>query len=881
MTSLTDEKLVKFYSDKWTGSQVDFCKQFNEDPQQFARFIAGHYESARSREALKQFWERFYLSHSELLDNPVNDSDSNHGDHSPPLSNAQQQLDGGGKHSRQKSKTRNLNLLQNYYNLGMGDSVSNVSTDPLNIDSPSFDLKQYFEHTIKTSTLPQLVSKDNELVSEIRTLDGDMKTLVYDNYTKFINATDIIKKMKNNVENMEDGMQLLSKNMELITTCSDKINSTLSARRERIDQLSGLHKLLKKLQYLTALPSKLNSCVEMQAYNLAVKYYNSNNGILKQYNHIPSFQTIQAECDEIITSMKSKLYEKLAVIDCPQVEVGEAAELLMELLEPVDAVRTHYLKGRKEHTLAVLYQFDKRQFDDVVQLIGELNQAFLTEYTYNIESYKSLFVNRFDGTHASKEERKRSLNLLEDFSKDLFNRYLSTAKSKLTLYKNPEQKIKGLELMYSEVSKRQDQLVDTTSITDIINATVHDQITDYFDNLQKTIQNHIHAMNETLNAKKEESLEGNFLQSLSEKTAKDIVNEILLLFTNLKPFFLPTQTSFLTSHYATIFTKIQVKLQNFFLYLNIHFLEYLDIINQTENKEQFGSRFLLVLASVCLYIESKGITIVVQVMNDFFNVVKQGISSQEIGVFNFNAPDLSKRIKDAAQSLLTGFTKLRSEKVEKLLRKGLESNANWLVLKEPKDARQVNDFVLDELLKISTEVTKLLPSTAQSLLTTPTLHRVHTRTNSTGSNSGSTDPSKKNAGNNANNSSAAGGASNTLFDKRFDVFSPVDFNANSILVGAVKIMLKTYIECLRLKTFGTNGYHQIQVDLRFLKLYLTDQLGSQTSIDSLIQECETTVHDRCIAPIPLEESIIVKLCESHFQQRKEELAKRQSTSTEK
>jgi vacuolar protein sorting-associated protein 51 len=103
-----------------------------------------------------------------------------------------------------------------------------------------------------------------------------MKTLVYENYNKFISATDTIRKvcftsccyvafvvhqtcsdiqysskqMKRNVENMEAEMAHLSKNMDKITECSDRIYSTLSPRRDKIEQLSGVHRLLQKVCYL-------------------------------------------------------------------------------------------------------------------------------------------------------------------------------------------------------------------------------------------------------------------------------------------------------------------------------------------------------------------------------------------------------------------------------------------------------------------------------------------------------------------------------------------------------------------------------------------------------------------------------------------------------
>ena len=40
------------------------------------------------------------------------------------------------------------------------------------------------------------MAKESEVVREIHSLDSDMQTLVYENYNKFISATDTINKMR-------------------------------------------------------------------------------------------------------------------------------------------------------------------------------------------------------------------------------------------------------------------------------------------------------------------------------------------------------------------------------------------------------------------------------------------------------------------------------------------------------------------------------------------------------------------------------------------------------------------------------------------------------------------------------------------------------------
>lgn len=64
-------------------------------------------------------------------------------------------------------------------------------------------------------------------VREVKKLDSDMQMLVYENYNKFISATDTIRKMAQNVEGMETEMADLKSSMDPISESSAKINASL------------------------------------------------------------------------------------------------------------------------------------------------------------------------------------------------------------------------------------------------------------------------------------------------------------------------------------------------------------------------------------------------------------------------------------------------------------------------------------------------------------------------------------------------------------------------------------------------------------------------------------------------------------------------------
>ena len=88
-----------------------------------------------------------------------------------------------------------------------------------------------------------------------------MKTLVYENYNKFITATDAVKKatipapfyihlthvleIKESVANMKSDMERLEEKMSFITTESSRVQTFLSPNRDRIAKLSSVRSLLR------------------------------------------------------------------------------------------------------------------------------------------------------------------------------------------------------------------------------------------------------------------------------------------------------------------------------------------------------------------------------------------------------------------------------------------------------------------------------------------------------------------------------------------------------------------------------------------------------------------------------------------------------------
>ena len=151
---------------------------------------------------------------------------------------------------------RARNLLSSYYGASVSAAKDN-EVDDMNIDGSSFNVDKYVSSILQHKSLPELMQRGIAMVSEIKSLDSDMQMLVYENYNKFISATDTIRKMKNRVEEMETQMGQLEATMETISSASDSVNSSLSERRSQLEGLNSVKHNLAKLQFLMDLPARL------------------------------------------------------------------------------------------------------------------------------------------------------------------------------------------------------------------------------------------------------------------------------------------------------------------------------------------------------------------------------------------------------------------------------------------------------------------------------------------------------------------------------------------------------------------------------------------------------------------------------------------------
>lgn len=118
---------------------------------------------------------------------------------------------------------------------------------------------------IKNNNLTSLIDEESKLFRQIRMLNSEFHTLLYENYNKLISAAQIIGQMSNNFDSMEQEIQSLSDNMQEIIKQSDHLSTSLSDKFKNLSKLSTTYSKLKRLQF----ESDLDDLVLQNGQNLS------------------------------------------------------------------------------------------------------------------------------------------------------------------------------------------------------------------------------------------------------------------------------------------------------------------------------------------------------------------------------------------------------------------------------------------------------------------------------------------------------------------------------------------------------------------------------------------------------------------------------------
>jgi hypothetical protein len=71
------------------------------------------------------------------------------------------------------------------------------------LNSDKFNARHQFIQLLQKYDLSELIAESNSLTTDSKQIDGDLQTLVYANYTKFMGATDLTRDINESLSSDE------------------------------------------------------------------------------------------------------------------------------------------------------------------------------------------------------------------------------------------------------------------------------------------------------------------------------------------------------------------------------------------------------------------------------------------------------------------------------------------------------------------------------------------------------------------------------------------------------------------------------------------------------------------------------------------------------
>ncbi|XP_020254941.1 vacuolar protein sorting-associated protein 51 homolog isoform X1 [Asparagus officinalis] len=706
------------------------------------------------------------------------------------------------------------------------------------------------------------------MAAEIKNLDTDLQMLVYENYNKFISATDTIKRMKNNIVGMEANMEQLIEKIMSVQSRSDGVNTSLFKKREHIEKLHRTQNLLRKVQFIYDLPVRLGKCIKAEAYADAVRFFTGAKPIFEAYGD-SSFQDCKKASEEamdlVIQNLQAKLYSDSEPIEAR----AEAVVLLKQLNFPVDNLKAKLLEKLEDYL--VKFKNEPKVVD------SENNEPSAVEKSPGPAPVKSPRANVDSVSIGVFSKTVRAYLIIFPDSEgrliklaiDLFTKRYESVQQQITKRLSSGDLLRMLRAIWDDITVMDEVLPEAALPVYSLEAT--SGIIKWF--ISAAFSHLLLEASESLikiRSGKKEGLQASPLQFALESSKKAVIQgsmDLLLEFRQL----LNDDLELLAKLRDLMIDWAQEGFQSFFQNLDKQFLLLSGKSNSSSQDvsgmdsmhvDKVDAGLILVLAQVSVFIEQSAIPRITEEIASSFS--GGGSRGYENGPA-FVPGEICRLFRSAGEKFLHLYINLKTQKISILLKKRF-TTPNWIKHKEPREVHMFVDLLFQELEGIRNEVSQILPRGVV---------RRHRHSDSTGStNSSRSNPLREDKLSRSNTQRARSQLLEShlakLFEQKMEIFTKIEYTQESVISTAVKLCLKSLQEFVRLQTFNRSGYQQIQLDIEFLKKPLKEFVDDDAAVDFLLQEVTNAAHERCLDPIPLEVPILDKLINAKLAKTREQ-----------
>ncbi|KAI3514705.1 hypothetical protein L1887_13334 [Cichorium endivia] len=722
---------------------------------------------------------------------------------------------------------RTRDLLSSFYSQDAAQTSAPANTTSRfatldTINTTSFDADQYMNLLVQKSNLEGLLQRHVEMAAEIKNLDTDLQMLVYENYNKFISATDTIKRMKNNIVGMEVNMEQLLEKIMSVQSRSDGVNTSLFEKREHIEKLHRTRNLLRKVQFIYDLPTTLGKCIKSEAYADAVRFYTGAMPIFKAYGD-SSFQDCKKASEEVMSVIINKLQDKVSS-DSESIQArAEAVMLLKQLDFPVENLKSKLLENLEqflgELDLSKEISMDSGSEPDSIPSVMEVPTR---EFVEAVHAYHVIFP-----------DSEQQLVKLVQY---LTTRHFEAAKQQIQQQISSAKLSNRLRFIWTDVLLI-DKVLPEAAIQDFAFEAACVVVSQY---VSSTFSHLLDEISGTLVQIQKDGIGEEYpLRAAFEASKNTLIQGSTKVLVDFR-LLLDEDLGLISKLRDMIIGWIHQGFQTFFRQLNQQLL----LISGKNVADKVPAGVVLVIAQLSVFIERDAISRITEDIG----------SSLSGGGYEYNPAEVRRTFRLAGERFLQRYINMRTQRISLLLKKRL-TTPNWVKHKEPREVHMFVDMFLQELGAVGREVKQILPQG---------LTRKHARTESNGSTSSSrSNTLRDDKLNRSNTNRARSQLLEThlakLFKQKMEIFTKVEHTQESVVMSIVKLCLKSFQEFVRLQTFNRSGFQQIQLDMQYLRTTLKDTTEDEAAVEFLLDEVIVAAAERCLDPSPLEPAILDRL----------------------
>ncbi|KAI5305148.1 substrate-specific activator of APC-dependent proteolysis [Ascosphaera pollenicola] len=207
------------------------------------------------------------------------------------------------------AQRRNRVALRDYYNLqaarGPSSQIDRTTSTtrpsdvsaPTDLDNPDFNAEAYVAHLLATSSLSTIIKAESSLITDVRSLDGERKALVYDNYSKLIKAVETIGKMRSSQPTTVTST--LGPAVDYVTETAMNLVLPLLAKQD-----DAASRQRETVRWVLGTPARLEALIAAGEQQGAEEDWKEIKDLLDKWKDVKGVEELKARCEGIMSESK-------------------------------------------------------------------------------------------------------------------------------------------------------------------------------------------------------------------------------------------------------------------------------------------------------------------------------------------------------------------------------------------------------------------------------------------------------------------------------------------------------------------------------------------------------------------------------------------------